>query len=161
MKMKLLLSGVLSVIAVAALAQPENPRLRQEMQQFYMNMDRMVSKGDVSGVLRTMDPSYVYVDRQGRHLSYSEVKSMVLGLKQSTKNAKSTTSVKHVAGTGDEAYAWIEVKTTFMVKDGRRWRTMARTHRFADTHRRTAFGWRTMMTQELPTDEQWMFGAGR
>lgn len=161
MKMKLLLSGVLGLMAVAAMAQPENPELRREMQQFYSQMDRSVAKGDVNAVSRTLDPSFVYVDTQGRHMSYSQARAMVLNMRRTAKNVTSSTSVKHVAGTGNEAYTWIEVRMSYMVKDGRRWRAMTSTRRFADTHKRTEYGWRTTMTQELPIDEPWMFGTGR
>lgn len=161
MKLKLFLSGLLGLLTVAAMAQPEDAELRRQMQAFYARMDGYIAKGDTNAVVRTMDPNYVYTDVQGHRMGYAEMKTMMMNMQSTMKGAKSWTSVKHVQGNDQEAFVWVEMKTTYKRKKGTRWVAMNSTHRFAETHRRTQMGWKTVMTQELPIDEPWPFGTGR
>lgn len=161
MKAKLFLSSVLVLLAISAIAQPEDPALRREVERFYMEMDKLASRGDCDAILATLHPNYVYTDAQGKRMDKAEVRVWLESMKANSRTDKVVTRVRNVRGNDDEVVAWVEMKTTFRMRQGNRWVPMTRTYRFAETHRRTPNGgWVTMMTQELPVDEKWSFKTG-
>ncbi len=158
--MKFMMSLLMgSVVIASALAQAEDPALRKQMQALYASYDKMIAKGDVKGLIATLDPSFVAVDTEGKRTSYAEVKAQYQSIFDTYRDCKSVTSVKHVQSQGGEVTVWAEVVINFKAKQGNRWVAQKMTHRFAETLRPVNGVWKITYSQQLPMNEPWSFGG--
>lgn len=159
MKVKLLCGLLMLVAVVTAYAQAEDPALRKSVQSFYALADRYCSAGQFDKNMQMMTPDYVMVDKQGHQTTLAQLKSMMKSMHSMMKNMKSKTTVKQVQGNMQEAMAWVEMKVSYLAKQGAKWVPMTTTSRYAETLKMTASGWKTKYSQELPTNEPWNFGG--
>ncbi|HZH98249.1 MAG TPA: DUF4440 domain-containing protein [Fimbriimonadaceae bacterium] len=150
--MRLAYTLLLSCLTVVALAHPENPELRHEIQKVYRNWDKAVTKEQWRKVLAMTDGSFYMIPLDGPRYSRSEFAEMVSNYKRVIRRPAVDVEVLHVDGSGDEAVAWIHEVASWSEKRGRRWVRETRTRYYADTLKRTPEGWKFTLSQELPWD---------
>lgn len=159
MKAKLLFGLLFLIAAVTAFGQAEDPALRKSVQAFYAMGDKYCTAGNFEACMNMMAPEYVMVDKQGHQKNRAQLRAEMKPMHSMMKVVKSITTVKQVQGNMQEAMAWIEMKVSFQMKKGAKWVPMTSTSRYTETLKMTPSGWKSVYSQELPTNEPWNFGG--
>ena len=124
--------------------------MRKEIQQVYADFDRAVARMDEAALLGFLDPSFVFVDADGKKMALKDFKAMMKSMHTQIKDMKSVITVQQVQGDTNEAFAWLTMRHTMSVKEGSSWKKMAMTEKFVETLKKTPAGWKITYSQVVP-----------
>lgn len=141
-----------ALTATFAIAQPENPQIRKEVQAVYTKWDRLVAKADIEGMLALLAADFVSIDVEGNVHNRVEVAKMFQTFKD-VRDARSKIRVDHVYWDEQEAVAWVTMEASFLIKQGGKWERMTFAGKFAETLRKGPSGWKFVCSQELPDEK--------
>lgn len=63
---RFILTTLAALVAAAALAQAEDPKVRHEIENFYHDWDRHIAASDFKALIAMIDPSFAATDEVGK-----------------------------------------------------------------------------------------------
>jgi ketosteroid isomerase-like protein len=145
-----LLAVLLILGAGAALAQPENPALRKEIQEVYAMWDKFVAKKDVEGAIGMLHPTFISIDKNGRTTNYEQVTKTFRSMMGMFRDPKMKIVVDQIQEQGAEVVAWVSMSISFKMKQGDKWVPASHKAKFAETLKKFDGEWKFVASQELP-----------
>jgi len=124
--------------------------LRAEIQAVYQQWDRLTAAKDIEGLAKMLDPSFKGTDPDGNVMGYKTVIRHMRSLMDQFETMRSRIVVDEVHRQGEEVVAWVTMRATVTMRQGKKVETMHFNMRFAETLKKTPDGWKFVASQAFP-----------